>query len=90
MSASPSPFDASASALGYLYQCRYALLLALQKGDDLDLGISVEKLDDVVIDDAERLRWLQANAGVGKAVKLLVRRGTTERVVTLTTVLQPE
>jgi hypothetical protein len=47
MSASPSPFDASASALGYLYQCRYALLLALQKGDDLDLGISVEKLDDV-------------------------------------------
>ena len=47
MSASPSPFDASASALGYLFQCRYALLLALQKGDDLDLGISVEKLDDV-------------------------------------------
>lgn len=52
MSASPSAFDASASALGYLYQCRYALLLALQKGDDLDLGISVEKLDDVAFHGA--------------------------------------
>jgi len=52
MSASPSPFDASASALGYLYQCRYALLLALQKGDDLDLGISVEKLDDVAFHES--------------------------------------
>ena len=47
MASSSSPFDASASAVGYLYQCRYALLLALQKGDDIDLGISVERLDDV-------------------------------------------
>jgi hypothetical protein len=33
--------------LGYLYQCRYALLLALQHDDDPSLQISIEKLDDV-------------------------------------------
>lgn len=74
MSASPSPFDASASALGYLYQCRYALLLGLQKGDDLDLGISIERLDDVAFhevpsspDDARELLQFKHHIG---------RRGT--------------
>jgi len=47
MSSSPSPFDASASALGYFYQCRYALLLALTRGDEPDSCVSIEKLDDV-------------------------------------------
>ena len=47
MSGTSSPFDASPSALGYLYQCRYALLMALQKGDDPNLCVSIEKLDDV-------------------------------------------
>ena len=50
MSAKTPSFDASASALGYLYQCRYALLIALQAlqhDDDLSLQISIEKLDDV-------------------------------------------
>jgi len=47
MSAKTVRFDASASALGYLYQCRYALLLALQHDDDPSLRISIEKLDDV-------------------------------------------
>ncbi len=47
MSTSPSPFDASASALGYFYQCRYALLLALKRVDEPDCCLSIEKLDDV-------------------------------------------
>lgn len=40
-------FDASPSALGYLYQCRYALLLALKHEEDPTLQMSIEKLDDV-------------------------------------------
>ncbi|QDV37684.1 ABC-three component system protein [Tautonia plasticadhaerens] len=47
MSSSPSPYDASASALGYFYQCRYALLLALTRVDEPDYCVSIEKLDDV-------------------------------------------
>jgi hypothetical protein len=47
MSGSPSPFDASASALGYLYQCRYALLLAVERAEEPNLSICIEKLDDV-------------------------------------------
>jgi hypothetical protein len=52
MTGSPSPFDASSSALGYLYQCRYALLLALLKGDDPNLCLSIEKLDDVAFHES--------------------------------------
>lgn len=47
MSGRSSPFDASASALGYLYQCRYALLLALRRVEEPNVSISIEKLDDV-------------------------------------------
>lgn len=47
-------FDASASALGYIYQVRYALFAALKKMqevDDPDLYfVSIEKLDDVAFD----------------------------------------
>jgi hypothetical protein len=49
MAGSSSPFDASPSALGYLHQCRCALLLALQRDDIPDFGLSIEKLDDVAI-----------------------------------------
>ncbi len=52
MSSGYSPTDASPSALGYLYQCRYALLLALQKGDDPNLCLSIEKLDDVAFHES--------------------------------------
>lgn len=75
---------ASGAIVAGVYRGGPAHRAGLQQGD------LVEKLDDVVIDDAERLRWLQANAGVGKAVTLTVRRGDSERVVTLTTVLQPK
>jgi len=47
-------YDASASALGYIYQVRYALFAALKKMqevDDPDLYyVSIEKLDDVAFD----------------------------------------
>jgi hypothetical protein len=47
MSGRATSSDATPSALGYLYQCRYALLLALQRDDDSDLRVAIEKLDDV-------------------------------------------
>lgn len=40
-------FDASASATGYLYQCRFALLLALLRDDDPSGIVTLERLDDV-------------------------------------------
>ena len=46
---------AAPSALGYLYQCRIALLLAIQAIPDTpDLSISVEKFDDVAFDADEQ------------------------------------
>ena len=48
------------------------------------------KFDGVAVDDAERLRWLSANAGVGKKIMLHVRRGAKEADVALTTVAQPD
>jgi serine protease Do len=56
----------------------------------LQQGDLIVKFDDVPIDDAERLRWLQANAGVGKTVQLVVRRQNQTANVTLKTVLQPD
>jgi hypothetical protein len=47
-----SPFDASQSALGYLHQCRYALLLALQRDDEPNLCVSIEKLDDIAFHES--------------------------------------
>lgn len=44
-------FDATASAVGYLYQCRCALLYALQRDDEPTLQVSIEKLDDVAFTD---------------------------------------
>ena len=50
MASATSPFDASASALGYIYQCRLALLLALRKNDDPALTVSIEKIDDITFE----------------------------------------
>lgn len=52
MPADSSPFDASQSALGYLYQCQYALLLGLQRDEEPNLCISIEKLDDIAFHEA--------------------------------------
>jgi hypothetical protein len=47
-----TPFSASDPALGYLFQCRYALLHSLQKlrNVDDDFIVSIETLDDVVFE----------------------------------------
>jgi hypothetical protein len=48
-------FDATSSALGYIYQVRYALFLALKKvadaNDPDDCFISIEKLDDIAFEE---------------------------------------
>lgn len=45
------PFSAAASATGYLYQCRYALLEALRRmRDEVDFHVCIETLDDVVFE----------------------------------------
>ena len=53
-------------------------------------GDVILKFDGVAVDDAERLRWLSANAGVGKKIMLRVRRGSREADVPLTTMAQPD
>lgn len=46
------PFSANASALGYFYQTRYALLILLRAGgDDPDAEISIERFDDVAFEE---------------------------------------
>ena len=46
---------------GYLFQCRYALLDALKRMvQDVDFQVSIETLDDVVLDqEGEALELLQ-------------------------------
>lgn len=50
-------FDATPSVLGYIYQIRYALLLALRKIHEVDdpdnCIISIESLDDISFEDAD-------------------------------------
>lgn len=48
MSNLANPYSAAASAAGYLFQCRYALLVALSHvNKDSGLELSIEKFDDV-------------------------------------------
>ena len=58
-------FDATPSALGYIYQVRYALFLALKKieeaNDPDDCFISIEKLDDIAFEEkGDPIELLQA------------------------------
>ncbi|MCG3887097.1 hypothetical protein I3271_20680 [Photobacterium leiognathi] len=52
---SVTPFDASQSLLGYIYQVRYSLYLSLIKmrevNDPDDHYLSIETLDDIAFDD---------------------------------------
>jgi S1-C subfamily serine protease len=52
-------------------------------------GDVVLAFDGIPVDDAERLRWLSANAGVGKQVLLKVMREKGQEEVHVTTVAQP-
>lgn len=47
------PFGAAASAVGYLYQCKYALLAALERMDGRPLLVEVESLDDIAFPQEE-------------------------------------
>lgn len=54
------PFDASSSAVGYLYQCKYALVASLERMDGTPLLVEVETLDDVTFPaDSSPLELLQ-------------------------------
>jgi hypothetical protein len=57
-----SPHDASGSAAGYLFQCRYALLLGLQAiASRPELHLSIEKFDDIAfVKDDSPVEQIQA------------------------------
>ncbi len=52
---SSNQFDATASALGYIYQVRYGLLMGLKKIQEVDdpdnCIVSIEKLDDIAFEE---------------------------------------
>jgi hypothetical protein len=58
--ANQNPFGAAAPAIGYLYQCRYALWrLLIRSRTDAVAELSIERLDDIAFDqgtDQERLQ----------------------------------
>ena len=60
--------EASASATGYLFQCRYALLAGLRATYDLPhLAISIEKFDDIAFEaEGEPTQLIQTKHHVGK------------------------
>jgi serine protease Do len=74
----------SGALLEYVYPNSPGWRAGLRRGD------LVVAFDDLSIEDAERLRWLTANAGVGKSVTLRVRRGDQQQDIKLKTILQPD
>jgi hypothetical protein len=53
MSDPSNPFGAVASTLGYLYQCRYGLLLLLERAQkDPAVELSIERFDDITIEQS--------------------------------------
>jgi len=78
-----------------VYDIAGALVAAVVPGGPahkagLARGDLVMKFDGVSVEDAERLRFLSANAGVGKKCTLQVRRGDAVKDVELTTIAQPD
>ena len=64
---SPDPFSAAASALGYLYQCKYALLAALERMDGSPLRVEIETLDDITFPQGtEPMELLQLKHHAGE------------------------
>jgi hypothetical protein len=63
-----SVHEASASAMGYLFQCRFALLAGIRAVPSTpDLGISVERFDDVAFDaSGTPTELIQTKHHVGK------------------------
>ncbi|MBA2848250.1 hypothetical protein G4V39_04530 [Thermosulfuriphilus ammonigenes] len=65
-------FGASASLIGYLYQCRLALLEALRRlRKNVTFSVSIETLDDVVFDsNGEAAEILQTKHHINRAADL--------------------
>ena len=63
---------AAASATGYLFQCRYALLKGIEAiPDSPDLEISIEKFDDIAFEsDGSPTELIQTKHHMGTAVTL--------------------
>jgi hypothetical protein len=72
MAVGKTPFSAAASAIGYLYQCRYALLESLRRlARDEQFMVSIETLDDVVFErDGEPPDLLQTKHHIRKTANL--------------------
>lgn len=68
MSDSGSKYDATASATGYLYQCRLALFLGLQAfPNNPSLEISIERFDDVAFEQGgDPVQLIQAKHHISK------------------------
>ncbi len=67
---SHNEFSASASALGYLFQVRYALYLLLSAERE-DIELSLEQLDDVAFEqDGSAIELLQLKHHIGRKAKL--------------------
>lgn len=64
-----NPHGATPSALGYLFQCRYGLLVGLRALlDTPQLLISIEKFDDVAFEeDGEPITLIQTKHHIGKS-----------------------
>ena len=67
-----NPFSASASLLGYFYQCLYALLDAVRRLSSGErFSVSIEKLDDVTFaKEGEAAELLQTKFHVNKEANL--------------------
>lgn len=76
-----STHEASASATGYLFQCRYALLAGLQAiAKSPQLEISIEKFDNIGFEaDGEPTQLIQTKHHVGKLGSLTVQASTSGR-----------
>lgn len=72
MSTKANKHEAAAAATGYLYQCRYALLVGLQAiADNPEFQLSIEKFDDVAFEsDGDPVQLLQLKHHVKKAGNL--------------------
>lgn len=65
-----SQFSGAASALGYIYQIRYALYLFLQERDE-EVGVSIERLDDVAFEqDGTPKELLQLKHHINRTASL--------------------
>ena len=66
-------FSAAPSATGYLYQCRYALLLLLKRSrEDPDAQVAVEKFDDISFErDGQPTELIQTKHHIGSGVPSL-------------------